>query len=284
MSSAGFAWFRWYHGSVTDPKFKLVAVKSGARVGDVISVWAYLLEQASAATPRGRFGTVDFESIDCLIDCEEGSAAAILKAMTDRGLVREGEICNWDKRQPRRERDDDLSTDRVRRFREKRRHETPCNAEKHHETPRQDKTIQDKRKALELPNGSSCPQPAADDEASQVDRRRLSTCPHDQILALFAKHLPDLPQPQEWSAARRKALAARWRWVLTQKKTDGGLRGTDAAGGLQFFDRFFAHVAKSDFLTGRDRKWQGCDLPWLLKSEKFISVIEGKYDNPETQK
>ena len=57
--------------------------------------------------------------------------------------------------------------------------------------------------------------------------------------------------------------------------------GQVAMGADGFFDRFFAYVAKSDFLTGRDGKWQGCDLGWLVKAENFAKVISGNYENKE---
>jgi hypothetical protein len=63
----GIDWFRWHHGSVNDPKFGLVARKAAARVGDVIAVWALILEQASANTERGLFGAIDCEATDFLL-------------------------------------------------------------------------------------------------------------------------------------------------------------------------------------------------------------------------
>lgn len=36
--AGGIEWFRWHHGSVTDPKFQLVARRSGARLSDVLAV------------------------------------------------------------------------------------------------------------------------------------------------------------------------------------------------------------------------------------------------------
>ena len=41
-------WFRWWEGTGTDPKFKVVAQKSGESVAVVLAVWALLLENASA--------------------------------------------------------------------------------------------------------------------------------------------------------------------------------------------------------------------------------------------
>lgn len=115
--AGGIDWFRWHHGSVTDPKFQLVAKKSGARLGDVLAVWAYLLEIASAATERGRHGPIDGDALDCMLDMKEGAATAIVAAMVARNLT-DGEcITSWDKRQPKRE--DDTAAERKRKQRER---------------------------------------------------------------------------------------------------------------------------------------------------------------------
>ncbi len=106
-------------------------------------------------------------------------------------------------------------------------------------------------------------------------------CPHQKIIELFGNHLPTMPYPKIWEGQRQTNLAARWRWVLTAKKHDGSPYATDADSALSFFDRFFAYVAKSDFLTGRDGKWQGCDLGWLVKAENFAKVVSGNYENKE---
>lgn len=55
----------------------------------------------------------------------------------------------------------------------------------------------------------------------------------------------------------------------------------DEAGALDWFDRFFAYVARSDFLTGRSSKW-ACDLDWLMKADNFAKVVQGNYENKET--
>lgn len=143
--AGGIDWFRWHHGSVTDPKFQLVAKKAGARFGDVVTVWAFILENASADQNRGTIGALDFESIDFLLGAEDGTAARILDAMTARGLVADGQVSSWEKRQPKREREDN-SAGRVQAFRQRKRQETPipdietnvtpCNATQRQETPR----------------------------------------------------------------------------------------------------------------------------------------------------
>lgn len=135
--AGGIDWFRWHHGSVTDQKFPLVAKRAGASVAEVIAVWACVLEAASMNAERGALTDLpDFESMDCALGLEEGRSLAIFNAMCSRNLIDQHlQIVSWPKRQPKRERDDDTSTDRVRAFRDRERHETPRNANDNHETP-----------------------------------------------------------------------------------------------------------------------------------------------------
>jgi hypothetical protein len=153
--AGGIDWFRWHHGSVTDPKFKVVARKAGARLGDVLAVWAFLLEQASASEKRGSFGVIDCESIDCLLDMEDGAAQRIVEAMQDRNLVEDGTIAAWDKRQPKRERDDPNAAERqaLKRDRDSQSkpseasdvNVTPCHATSHQKTPILEKRREEKK-------------------------------------------------------------------------------------------------------------------------------------------
>lgn len=115
--AGGIDWFRWHHGSVTDPKFQLVARKAGASLPDVLAVWAYVLEKASAAEFRGCFGELDPEAIDCLFGFDDGTTDAILAAMVQRKLIADEYIVAWEKRQPKRE--DDTAAERKRRQRER---------------------------------------------------------------------------------------------------------------------------------------------------------------------
>lgn len=141
--ASGIDWFRWHHGSVTDPKFQLVARKACASLPDVLAVWAYILERASASEFRGCFGDIDCEAIDCLFGFSDGTTDAILAQMVERKLIADEYIVAWDKRQPKRERENDNSTERSRAFREKQRHATPCNANETQETPREEKRRED---------------------------------------------------------------------------------------------------------------------------------------------
>ena len=271
--ASGIDWFRWHHGSITDPKFQLVAKKSGARFGDVIAVWAFVLETASADTDRGTIGQIDFEALDFMLGAEDGTAIRILDAMTARGLIAGNRVAAWDKRQPKREREDTGAAARKQKQRELASvgvafDVTPGHAMSHQVTSREEERREEESKPTNA-------------DALVVAGKPAPNCPHQKIIDLYGKHLPTMPFPKIWDGQRQQNLAARWRWVLTAKKPDGAPYATDTESALSFFDRFFGYVAKSDFLTGRDGKWQGCDLGWLVKAENFAKVVSGNYENKE---
>lgn len=151
--AGGIDWFRWHHGSVTDPKFKVVARKAGVRLGDVLAIWAFLLEKASASEKRGTFGDVDGEAIDCLLDLDDGATNRVIEAMQDRSLVDSGSISAWDKRQPKRERDDPNAAERKALQRDRQsspdeaieNHVTPCHTTSHQKKPILEKSREEKK-------------------------------------------------------------------------------------------------------------------------------------------
>lgn len=96
-------WFRCYHGITHDAKWPLIARMSIQPVGVVVSVWMALLEHASQADERGSVEDFDCEVVDALYGYEDGTTGAVLAAMKSRGLVCEGRLVSWVKRQPARE-------------------------------------------------------------------------------------------------------------------------------------------------------------------------------------
>ncbi len=97
-------WFRCYHGISTDPKWALIARKSGQPRSVVIAVWMYALDFASQAEDRGSIAELDTELVDVLYEFEDGTTASVLEAMQAKGIVTEvRRLAAWDKRQPARE-------------------------------------------------------------------------------------------------------------------------------------------------------------------------------------
>lgn len=48
---------------------------------------------------------------------------------------------------------------------------------------------------------------------------------------------------------------------------------------IDTFMEVFKKAESSDFLSGRNGKWSGCNFDWLVNFNNFIKVIEGTYDN-----
>jgi hypothetical protein len=94
-------------------------------------------------------------------------------------------------------------------------------------------------------------------------------CPHDEIIALYHAALPTLPRVAEWTEKRKAALRSRWREKTNRQK-------------LEWWKRYFEHVALSPFLTGNappqpGRKVFFADLEWLVNQSNMVKVMEGKY-------
>jgi uncharacterized protein YdaU (DUF1376 family) len=108
----------------------------------------------------------------------------------------------------------------------------------------------------------------------------IPDCPHRELLALYAKHLPMLTQPRVWEGKRADLMRARWQRCAKACEAWPGY--STQADGIAFWDQFFAGVAESKTLTDGIPRREGNgvwkpDLPWLLKAENFAKVIEGKY-------
>lgn len=118
---------------------------------------------------------------------------------------------------------------------------------------------------------SSCPQPVAGD-SQQVGKAESDSCPHEQIIAAYHELLPMGRQVKVWSEARRAKLRSRWR---EDKKRQS----------LDWWRKFFAYIAESDFLTGRtsvpNRSPFELGLEWIVTPENFAKIVEGKFENRE---
>lgn len=292
--AGGIDWFRWHHGSVTDPKFQLVARRSGASLPDVLAVWAYILEKASASADRGDFGDIDAEALDCLFNFPntETRTADVMTAMQARGLIDGTRIVAWEKRQPKRERDQQpaeasescakSSTERSREHRARKaasepseamqRNATQCNASNDQKRPREEESREESN--TEEAKASSRRQRSAAD---------LPDCPFESIVTQYHEKLPELPSVRLMSESRKKALRNFWRWVLTSKRTDGQPRASTADQALTWISAYFERASSNDFLMGRRQGSAGhenwrADFDFLLTERGLKHVIERTVD------
>jgi hypothetical protein len=130
-------WVRLWEDMPTDPKWRVIARRSGRPIAEVLSVFCFMLTNAGASRERGTLDGWNDEDVGAALDMDAEHVAAIREAM--QGKTLDGDrLTGWDRRQAKREREDDNSTERVKAHRERKRHETPGNAGEHPDKIRED--------------------------------------------------------------------------------------------------------------------------------------------------
>jgi len=114
---------------------------------------------------------------------------------------------------------------------------------------------------------------------AQQKKSSLPSCPHGELIDLWAEIMPDKRQPirSMWTkGARAKNLAARWKqgFSITNEKTGEPLY-TDQTSGIEWWGKFMRFLRKSDFLMRDDSRFFGLD--WIAKAENFEKILELKY-------
>lgn len=117
-----FDWWRSHHGAPTDPKWLLIAKRAGVAPGIVSAIAWALLDHASQSAERGGVADFDVETYAAFSGFEEDQIAAVIRAMEDKGIIADGRISAWERRQPKRE---DDSTERTRRYRDRQTEDVP---------------------------------------------------------------------------------------------------------------------------------------------------------------
>lgn len=116
-------WYRRYHGTCTDPKLEKVARRAGLPRAFAIAAWDAVLEYASAQGERGSVDGLDGEEIAIMIGCDTETGETLHETFHALHMIQDGRVAAWEKRQF----DSDSSTDRVRRYRDRKRQEPSIN-------------------------------------------------------------------------------------------------------------------------------------------------------------
>lgn len=90
-------------------------------------------------------------------------------------------------------------------------------------------------------------------------------CPHHEIINLFHRILPELPQIKTWRETSKNNLSSRWKASKEYQSMD-------------WWSDFFKYVSQSDFLMGRKTEFQAT-LMWIVKPTNFEKIINGVYEN-----
>ncbi len=84
-------WLRLWHDMPTDPKFRVIARRSGRSLPEVLSVFVMMLTNASAnVSERGSLDNWSDEDVAAAFDMEPDHVAAIRDAM--HGKLIDGEV------------------------------------------------------------------------------------------------------------------------------------------------------------------------------------------------
>jgi len=122
---SNLSWWRSWHGAPMDHKYQVIAIKAKTKVGIVAALMWALLDYASQNNPRGSIDGFDTEIYSVYSGFEEEEIIRIILVMTEKGIVKDKSLINWEKRQPKRE---DDSYNRVTKHRSMKRNVTQCNA------------------------------------------------------------------------------------------------------------------------------------------------------------
>ena len=84
---------------------------------------------------------------------------------------------------------------------------------------------------------------------------------YENIMNLFNSICVSLPKVRNLTDLRKQKI----------RKASKELNGD--------FESFFKKIESSDFLTGKNGSWSGCNFDWVFKPQNLIKIIEGNYDN-----
>lgn len=88
---------------------------------------------------------------------------------------------------------------------------------------------------------------------------------YENIMNLFNSICVSLPKIRNLTDLRKQKI----------RKANKELNGD--------FENFFKRIEKSDFLTGKNGNWNGCNFDWIFKPQNLIKILEGNYDNKNNQ-
>jgi hypothetical protein len=236
-------WYRAYEGTVTDAKLAEAAVVADVSRAVSIAAWHCLLESAAAINNCGSYEVTPRRV--SIILCEAPTAVeALFAAYSEIGLIKDGVVLSWKKRQH----ESDSSTERTRKWREKKRQETAeCGGGDGDETSR-DAPETEAETEVESPNGDS----PSDDGLSA-----------NHVFEAYQDLARDLglPVPRDLTPERRQLI-----------------RGRIAHYPLADFLAAFAKCRGSPFLRGDRNGRTPLSIDWLMKKGNFQKVLEGNYD------
>lgn len=100
-----------------------------------------------------------------------------------------------------------------------------------------------------------------DKERDKEEDIKIVSIPYKEIVALYNK-ICDLPKVK----------------TITDKRKIK-IKVTFNEFGLEQIEEIFTKAKESDFLSGRNGRWTGCNFDWLINYNNAVKVLEGTYNN-----
>lgn len=131
---------------------------------------------------------------------------------------------------------------------------------------------EDKEKEEEIYNISSDEDIVGEAPPAVLPEPKAERLVYNLIMDDYNKTCADLPKIRAISDARKRSVRA----LLNELEN------------LKFFPGFtpyeklhqiFTMAQESDFLSGRNKKWDGCSFDWLMNKANALKVLEGNYKN-----
>ena len=242
------SWVRLWHDMPTDPKWRVIARKSGQPIPCVLSVFSMMLINAGQNNgERGVLLNFDSEDVAAALDMLTEDVDAILDAM--QGKVLEGrKLSGWEKRQPKRE--DNTAADRKAAWKERQKL---------------------KRNATErIGTHGNAPDTDADADSDSEDLEPKGSCATQVAPKLKPEHFVE-----SWNSKAARYGLPTVRDLTPERRVK--LNARIAGYSLDDFRAVLAAIDRSPFLQG-ERGWKGCTFDWITKKANFQKVLEGNYD------
>jgi hypothetical protein len=136
-------------------------------------------------------------------------------------------------------------------------------------------TIRPRAEKPSLPTEAPTEAPTAKEEEEKKKRReediipplvddKSPTCPHEEIISLYHKILPELPAVKIWTQKRQAHLRSRWKESSERQC-------------LEWWEKYFQKIKQSPFLTGNVTDFKA-SLEWVVNQSNMVKILEGKYD------
>lgn len=104
----------------------------------------------------------------------------------------------------------------------------------------------------------------ADSPSSNLHQQQKEKIPYQRIVEMYNSICVSLPKVEQITEKRRRHIRVAWK----NFKDD-----------LTKFEEVFRRAEESDFLTGRNGRWTGCNFDWLVTYNNMVKVLEGTYSN-----